>query len=94
MDKDQLNLTIRSREEVLYEGPIKSVSSVNKTGKFDILGKHANFITLIHDTLLIVEPDGKERQILVESAILKVTSNVINIYAGVGQLTPSSSNGN
>lgn len=71
---------------MLYQGQIKSLSSVNKKGKFDVLDKHANFITLIDDTLIIRETGGEEKQLRVESAILKVTRNTINIYAGVGQL--------
>lgn len=91
MEKNLLSLTVRSRERLVYQGQIKSLSSVNKKGKFDILGKHANFITLVDDTLIIRETSGEEKQLRVESAILKVVKNTINIYAGVGQLKPVSS---
>lgn len=88
MENNLLNLIIRSREDIIYEGQIRNLSSVNKIGKFDVLGLHANFITLIDDTLLIREAGGGEKQVRVESGILKVTRNMIYIYAGVGQLNP------
>ncbi len=47
MDPNVLEVYIRNREEVLFDGACKSLTSYNKVGRFDLLGMHANFITLI-----------------------------------------------
>ncbi len=76
-------LKVRTRQNMLFEGPISSLSSVNETGKFDVLIKHANFISLIKDYLIINLIDGKKREIKVENAILRVLDNQADVYLGV-----------
>ena len=76
-------LKVRTRQNMLFEGPISSLSSVNETGKFDVLIKHANFISLIKDYLIINLIDGTKREIKVENAILRVLDNQADVYLGV-----------
>jgi len=46
-EKLVLQVKISTPTEVLWEGEAASVSSVNSQGTFDILPKHANFVTLV-----------------------------------------------
>jgi len=83
--KNQLNLKVRSRDEVLFEGVVNTVSSINKKGKFDVLARHANFISLINEKIEVKKVGGEKREIIVDSGILHVSKNNIEIYVGVKQ---------
>src|SRR3990167_3819998 len=91
MDPNLLNVYIRNREGVLYDGPCISLSSYNKVGKFDILGKHANFITLIEKEIVLKTPTGEVKTIVVDNGVCKVKENKISIFLGIKQniQTPS-----
>lgn len=49
-----LNVKILSPTQTIYDGPALSVSSTNSSGKFDILPYHANFITLVQKSPVIL----------------------------------------
>ena len=46
MDKRKLQVKISDREKILFEGEAFAVSSKNEIGIFDVLGEHANFVTV------------------------------------------------
>jgi hypothetical protein len=56
---DVLNVKIFSPTQTIFEGEAVSISSVNSMGKFDILPFHANFITLVQKTPIIVRTKKK-----------------------------------
>ena len=78
-------LKVLSRGDILFEGEVESLSSVNDTGKFDVLRGHANFISLIRDYLVIREKGGRTKEIKIGSGILKVLDNEANIYLGINK---------
>ena len=80
---DNLTLFVRDREKVLFDGAVKTVSSLNKKGKFDILPKHANFISLVGQMLTIELPEGGKREIPVDNGILRVVRNKVEVYLGI-----------
>ena len=82
MENKDILLTIRTRDGVIYEGPIKGVTSNNDLGKFDVLTNHANFITIIKDSLKIYESAG-EKEFKLDNGIMKVQENIINVLLGV-----------
>lgn len=79
----QLFLKIHNRDEVIFEGSVASLSSINDKGKFDILQKHVNFITLVRDKLELVMPDGNRREVPIQDGILKVENDKIDVFLGV-----------
>ncbi len=83
MKAKPLNLTIRDRDSVIYDGEVNTLSSVNETGKFDVLRKHANFISLIKDYIIVRELTGEEKKYEIGSGIMKVLENDIFIYLGL-----------
>lgn len=85
MDVKILKVVIRGREGLVFQGECSSASSFNRIGKFDILGKHANFITLIEKEIALKTVEGDERNIAVDNGLCKVTQNQVNIYLGVRQ---------
>ena len=60
MAQNALNVKILSPTQTIFEGEALSVSSVNSTGKFDILPYHANFITLIQKNPVILRVRKKD----------------------------------
>jgi F0F1-type ATP synthase epsilon subunit len=83
--KKQINVKVRTRDEVMFEGPAKSVSSTNDKGKFDILALHANFISLINEKIEIISPGGQKQEFQIDSGIVRVVSDVVEIFVGVKQ---------
>lgn len=79
-----LQVHIISPKQDFYQGPALSVSSVNSSGKFDILPQHANFITLIQNQPIIVRVPGQGALTFkFPIAILSVTNNQVNIFTDI-----------
>ncbi len=86
----KLQVTVKTRNKVLFSGLAASVSSKNGTGNFDILYNHANFITLISEYLRIDTGkkknsgnDKEEDNMLVlqlKHGVLAVSNNFIEVY--------------
>lgn len=62
MPSTTLNVKILSPTQTIFEGEALSVSSANSAGKFDILPYHANFITLVQKSPVILRIKKKEAQ--------------------------------
>lgn len=82
-----LNLTVRQKTRILFQGPIQALTSVNIRGKFDILPEHANFISIITDYVIILKPDGSNLHIPLSRGVLKVDGNTVSVYLGVAPET-------
>lgn len=88
MDNKPLLLRVINREGIVFEGQVENLSSVNDKGKFDVLAHHANFISLIRDYLIIRTSDKKEQQINIDSGVMKVVDNSVNVFLGVKERSP------
>lgn len=82
-NKETLNVFIKSRSKTYFQGEALSVSSNNATGVFDILPRHANFITLINDYITVVTQEKEVKKFEIESGVLRVLSDRVNIYLTV-----------
>ncbi len=83
MRSKTLVLKVQTRKDILYQGEIDSLTSVNQKGKFDVLKEHANFISLIKDYILIKDLKGKDYRLNIGQGLMKVLDNQINIYLGI-----------
>jgi F0F1-type ATP synthase epsilon subunit len=84
MNNTLFHLKIASREGIVFEGEVESITSYNEKGKFDVLASHANFISLINKKIMIVKKDQKETQeINIETALMRVRENMVEVYLGV-----------
>lgn len=79
----KLNIVIRDRSGMLYQGEGEAVSSFNDKGPFDILPMHANFICLIHESVTVHISSSEEKTIPVQSGVVKVKKDIIEIYLGI-----------
>lgn len=79
-----LHVRIISPKQLILETEAKSVSSKNSQGNFDILPQHANFITLVENTPIIVRPlNGKPLVFNFPFAIVMATENKVSVYTYV-----------
>ena len=78
-------VSIRSREEVYFEGEARSLTSYNKNGVFDILPQHANFISLIDKYIKITKPDGSELKLDITDSVLHVIMNRVTVYFNINK---------
>lgn len=84
MINNLLKVRIISPQQVIFEGEAISVSSINSAGKFDILSHHANFITLIENSpILIRKADKKLVEFKFPLAIIYTLSNKVTIYTKI-----------
>lgn len=83
MKTNTILLQIRKRSGLVYRGYVKSLSSKNDKGVFDILPEHANFITLIKEFIRFVPDGGEQQEIIIEKALLKVENNEIEVFIDI-----------
>jgi F0F1-type ATP synthase epsilon subunit len=85
MPVNPLTLTVKDRNSVIFSGDVLSITSYNDAGKFDVLSKHANFISLIKKDIEIRLKTGETKVFEIGNGILKVQDNLVNIYLGIGK---------
>ncbi|MDP3778511.1 MAG: hypothetical protein Q8R30_00500 [bacterium] len=78
-----LTAEVRDRNNLLFQGHVEAVSSYNDKGLFDVLPQHANFISLIKKLIIIHISKTEEKKFEIESGMLKVRDNNIEIYLGI-----------
>ncbi|OGM04307.1 hypothetical protein A2715_02715 [Candidatus Woesebacteria bacterium RIFCSPHIGHO2_01_FULL_39_32] len=88
MDESKFHLKVTSREGVIFEGNVESITSFNEEGKFDVLSQHANFISLITKGLEIIEKPKVRKNIPFDNALLRVRENNVEVYVGVEGIAP------
>lgn len=81
MSNPTLHVRIISPQQLILDTEANSVSSKNLQGPFDVLPLHANFITLIENTPIVIRtPNQKPLTFNFPLAIMLVTENKVNIY--------------
>ena len=78
-----LNVIVRARIKDYYKGEAAALSSFNKKGAFDILPRHAHFISLISGGIIVHKPNGLEERINFSNAVLKVKDDFAEVYIGL-----------
>ena len=84
---DLFHLKIVSKEGILFDGDIKSLTSFNDKGKFDILGLHANFISIIYKKITIIDKAGGKKDMDIDKALLRNKENNLEIYLGIDNIS-------
>lgn len=77
---EKIHLLVRNRTQLLFDDDVKSITSKNDTGIFDVLPEHANFISIISSPLIIGKLDGKKQEVKFDNGILKVKDNAVFCY--------------
>jgi hypothetical protein len=74
-----LAVSIKDKDKALFNGQASAVTSLNDKGQFDILPKHANFISLIKDWI-IVYSGGTKQTFPLKKGILKVQADKVSVF--------------
>ena len=77
------HLRVVSREGILFEEDVSSISSYNENGLFDVLAQHANFISLLQKSMQIIDLQRQKKEITFPNALMKVSQNHVNVYLGI-----------
>jgi len=80
--KVKLHVNIKDRGKIHFDGEANALTSYNELGIFDVLPMHENFISLIKKKI-IIHDEMNQREIKIESGLLKARGDKINIYLGV-----------
>ncbi len=81
MTNPTLHVRIISPQQLILDTQAQSVSSKNLDGPFDILPQHANFISMIENSPIVVRMANQKPLVFkFPLAIVLVTSNIVNIY--------------
>ncbi len=80
MPTPTLHVRIISPQQLILDTEAESVSSKNAQGNFDILPQHANFITLVENSPIIVRTGPKKLSFSFTVAIIFTEANKVNIY--------------
>ena len=82
--KTEISLKIHSRAGTLFSGAVSSLSAINKTGRFDIMPMHSNFISLIQGKITYKDAiTAQTHEIPIDQAILRTSGNSVDIYLGL-----------
>ncbi len=80
---DSIKVQIFSLKGEVYNGQVMAISSYNETGSFDILPKHANFISIIKEKLILHLDNKEKKEIPMELGVLKHFQDQTKIYLGM-----------
>jgi hypothetical protein len=83
MAENKIKVFVRDRNKILFDDMASGVTSKNSRGVFDILTNHANFITLINETIYVHRQGSPDLEIPTNNAIVKAKENSVEIYIGV-----------
>jgi F0F1-type ATP synthase epsilon subunit len=78
-----LQVEVRSRQGLVFSGELQAVSAYNKVGLFDVLSKHANFVSMITNKLILRRTDGRVDEINVEDGVMVVEDNTVKVFLGI-----------
>ncbi len=85
-DKDKpenIKIKVYSPYQVYFDETAQSISGVNKTGPFDILPGHHNFITLLEPCELLIRTDAEEKKIRINGGLMHVKADMASIFLDV-----------
>jgi len=78
-----LSVKVNTADKVLWEGEADSVSSKNTQGSFDILPKHANFVTIVRKNPIIIRKKDFERSFSFDVAVIHTHDSIVRVYGNL-----------
>ncbi len=80
-----LKVKVASPYQVYFDEPALSISGVNKTGPFDVLPGHHNFITLLQPCELVIRVNNNDQQkiIRINGGLMHVKADMASVFLDV-----------
>lgn len=85
-NKKTIKVVVRDTQNIIFEGEVERISSFNEMGRFDVFPMHANFISIIHQELLLFHEHKKVKELKLEQAVMKVKKDLVHIFLGIEAL--------
>lgn len=83
-DKPFMHVKVYSPFRVYYDQDSYSITGVNRTGPFDILPHHHNFMTLLDACELVVRPvTGQEQRIRISGGLMNVKADKVTVFLDI-----------
>ena len=68
------------KKQLEFAGWVRSLSSFNSEGRFDILPLHENFVSTLSGKMTIVDSSGQSREFLIDKALIEASNNLVKVY--------------
>lgn len=79
-----IHVKVYSPFQTYYDSEAQSISAENRTGPFDILARHHNFITLLVPCELdIKSTNGGDKKIAINRGVMHVRRNEVTVFLDV-----------
>lgn len=78
-----IHVKLYSPFRTYYDQEALSLSAVNKTGPFDILPQHHNFMTLLEEGEIIIRDSKSEKKVKISHAVLHVKKDKVTVFLDV-----------
>lgn len=79
-----LSVKVLSPRKEFFNGRAISLSSINSSGKFDVLPEHGNFITLVSKNPIIIRLlDKKTLTFAFPLAVIYVRKNLVTVFTDI-----------
>lgn len=82
----KFKLLVKSREGIVFNGEVISLTSFNTKGRFDVLPQHANFISLIKNKLIIRDTQTNIKELPISNGLMRVKGDNVEVYLGIEAL--------
>lgn len=82
-DPKDLKVKLYSPYKVYFDDIADSVSAVNRTGPFDILPGHHNFLTLLEKCEVVIRQNSQELKFKISRGVMHVKKNSATIFLDV-----------
>lgn len=79
-----MHIKVYSPFKVYFDEDGFSISAVNRTGPFDILPKHHNFLTLLDPCELLIKPArGQDQKIRISGGLMHVRADQVTVFLDI-----------
>ena len=82
----KLGLRIVTPDKLIYEGTATNISAIGPDGIFSVLPRHAPMIATLARGEIKIEDGDKTFYVMVDSGVLEVSEEKVNILAGTGMM--------
>ncbi|HEX7964042.1 MAG TPA: hypothetical protein VF466_05665 [Candidatus Saccharimonadales bacterium] len=82
--KPTMHIRVYSPFRVYYDQDSYSISGVNRTGPFDILPHHHNFMSLLEACELVIRPlTGQDQRIRISGGLMNVKADKVTVFLDI-----------
>ncbi len=82
-EEKPLIVRIRDAKNVIFDGPVDRITTINEVGPLDIYPMHANFISIIRNGLSLFKDSKVIKEMKFEQAVMKVKQDRASVFLGI-----------